>query len=513
MKIFCTASSDAYITDKIIQKKFRADDANVGLAGTLDLFKLYDENKLNGTGSRNEISRILVKFDIAKVKSLIGSKINVNSPKFSAKLKLFDVRSGHATPSNFKVIVHPLSKSFDEGFGRDLSAFNDVGAVNFLTASIVNGSPSVWFVSGANKEGLLDSEDIDIIGSGSLSTGDNNEIVLLHGTQHFITGDEDLSVDVTAAISGTLDNKIPDLGFRISFSGSDDSDTKTRFVKRFASRHSSNPHLRPRLEISFPDHVQDHRGNFYFDNKSTVFLRNSRKSSLANLIHAGNPVSGDDSLRLKIVKGSFSKTVNASSHKEGSSQTPQEGVYSASFSVDSEDSTEHKRGESLAQLISREKEVTFEEYWFSSDGTKGFHTGSLTVKLDDTDTFFASDDIEVFSTNCLLSYSSKDEERIRLFGINHTKQDEKVRKTSIKKKSAIFENVYYRVLDANTFDVALDFGEDDESTRVSTDGNGMYFDFHFDILPKGRSYLFEYLISHNRIKKVVRDKRTRFTVI
>ena len=42
-----SASSDAYITNKIINSSFRATDANVGHAGTLDLFKLYDESSLS----------------------------------------------------------------------------------------------------------------------------------------------------------------------------------------------------------------------------------------------------------------------------------------------------------------------------------------------------------------------------------------------------------------------------------------------------------------------------------
>ena len=36
-----TASADTYITNKIIDNSFRAKDANVGQAGTLDLFKLF----------------------------------------------------------------------------------------------------------------------------------------------------------------------------------------------------------------------------------------------------------------------------------------------------------------------------------------------------------------------------------------------------------------------------------------------------------------------------------------
>ena len=100
MKIFCTASSDSYITDKIIDGTFRAEDANVGRAGTLDLFKLWDETKLNNTGSLNELSRLLVKFDYQKIHDLTSSKLDLNSSNFSAKMKLFDMRTGAAVPAS-----------------------------------------------------------------------------------------------------------------------------------------------------------------------------------------------------------------------------------------------------------------------------------------------------------------------------------------------------------------------------------------------------------------------------
>ena len=60
-----TASKDTYITNKIIDNKFRAKDANVGQAGTLDLFKLSAESKLSGSSQTSpaELSRILLKFD------------------------------------------------------------------------------------------------------------------------------------------------------------------------------------------------------------------------------------------------------------------------------------------------------------------------------------------------------------------------------------------------------------------------------------------------------------------
>ena len=44
MQRILTASKDTYITNKIINNSFRATDSNAGSAGTLDLFKLYNEN-------------------------------------------------------------------------------------------------------------------------------------------------------------------------------------------------------------------------------------------------------------------------------------------------------------------------------------------------------------------------------------------------------------------------------------------------------------------------------------
>ena len=167
MIIICTASADTYITNKIINGQFRATDANVGRAGTLDLFKLYDETPLLSVTGQTELSRILVKFDLQPIFDLTGSVIDINSSSFRAYLQLFDIIGGSATPSNFNIVAYPLSQSFDEGVGRDLSAFNDLDVANFITASYTS-QDNVWFVTGANAGGLLNSSDIDYISSGNL---------------------------------------------------------------------------------------------------------------------------------------------------------------------------------------------------------------------------------------------------------------------------------------------------------------------------------------------------------
>lgn len=135
---------------------------------------------------------------------------------------------GQSLPSNFKVAVFPLSRSFDEGVGRDVAKFQDIDAANFITSSVTNASPTTWHLTGANKQGLLGASDLDIISSGNLNDGDG--VGFLYSEQTFLDGTEDLSVDVTKVVSATLANQIPDFGFRISFSGTQETDTKSRFV-------------------------------------------------------------------------------------------------------------------------------------------------------------------------------------------------------------------------------------------------------------------------------------------
>ena len=150
-----SASKDTYITNKIINNSFRATDANVGQAGTLDLFKIHNETKLSGSDNpQTEISRLLLKFDLDKISTMQSEgKIDINSSTFKCQVKLHDVYGGQTTPSNFDLILFPLSKSFDEGPGFDVSSFRDIGAVNFVTASLIRGVASTWNTAGANASG------------------------------------------------------------------------------------------------------------------------------------------------------------------------------------------------------------------------------------------------------------------------------------------------------------------------------------------------------------------------
>ena len=513
MKIICSASKDTYITNKIINNRLVADDANVGRAGTLDLFRLYSETLLRGSGSQDEVSRFLIKFDLSPIKDLTGSILDLNSSNFSAKLKLFNIRTGHAVPSNFNIILFPLSQSFDEGVGRDISSFGDLDAANFLTRSYSGGAANLWHASGANASGQLGESAIDIIASGNL--GDGSGVVNLFQSQLFKVGTEDLELDVTTIVSSTLAGILPDLGFRLSFSGTEEADSKSRFVKRFASRHVANPHIRPKIEVSFDDSIQDNHGNFLFDVSGSLFLQNYARSDRKNIVSGSDlqEVVGTDCIKLKLKKGDYEYVTLASHHKQGTGRNNVKGMYSASFAIPSNESSLYNKTKTLASLISDSKEVVFDEYWYSTDGTVGFHTGSVTVKVQDRDTDnLINFDPEIYTLNVKSEYDQKDIEKVRLFGLDHSKTINRPVKRSIRRNSDLFDKVFYRVKDRDSGKVIFDFGEADNSTRVSTDKQGMFFDFRFIPLPKGRSYIFEFLIVYRELRLIAEDTKSIFKV-
>jgi hypothetical protein len=97
-----SASKDTYITNKIINNSFRATDANMGEAGSLDLFKLYNESLLSGETNPIELSRLLIKFPLQEVTQMdTDKKIDINDSSFKAYIKLHDVYGGQTSPDKF----------------------------------------------------------------------------------------------------------------------------------------------------------------------------------------------------------------------------------------------------------------------------------------------------------------------------------------------------------------------------------------------------------------------------
>ena len=511
------AIRDTYITNKVINNKFRATDANVGQAGTLDLFKLYDESKLPGTSSGvREISRTLIKFDLNPLRALTGSILDLNHSSFSCHLKLNDVMGGQTVPSNFKLIVFPLSKSFDEGVGRDIVTFTDLDVANFITASYADSAISAWTLTGANRDGLLDSDNLDIISSGNLSDGAG--VVDLFRTQTFPEGNEDLYVNVTPIISATLANIIPDHGFRISYSGTLETDNRTLFIKRFASRHSSNVANRPKLIVRYNDSLQDDSNDFWFDISGSVFLNNYHRGTLSNIVEgeAATVIGGDNCIKLKIESGSFSKIITGSQYKIGTNFIS--GVYSASFAMSSYNTSVVIGTDTIKDFADKSGSLKFDTTWasFNSTDTNPYLSGALTVKTNQRNSFSNTPRRLVAAvTNLQSTYSPTEKVRFRVF-VEDIDYSPIFSKLPLIRPSLILPDTYYRILDNDTGAVIIPFDTNLSSgvsaTKLSTDYDGMYFDLFMSDFAAGRVYKIELRVNDRGATQDLADVGAIFKV-
>jgi len=511
MYLIYTGSKDTYITDKIIDGAFSASDANVGRAGTLDIFKLYDETPLNGVTGSCELSRGLIKFDLSPLKALTGSVIDINDSSFKAKIKLHNLLGGTAVPSNFTLVVAPLSRSFDEGWGSDLVAFSDLDSANFYTASVTSGTPATWYASGANAGGLLNSDNIDFIVSGTV----DGTLQSLAPEQKFIKGTEDLFIDVTTIVSATLDGKIPDHGFRLAFTGSEENDGKSRFVKRFASLQSSNPLKKPSLHILYDDAQTGTAANFVFDSSGSLYLNNFIRGSRTNFVSgaAATTVSGDACMLLRLEKDDYSKTYEVSQVKRGTDDTTITGLYSASIAVSIADQTKvNVSNEKLLNFVNASGSVVFDAIWCSSDESVGYHTGSLEVKRSNTSDYNSTPANLIIKAVTLPSRMQHNEILKIEFFVTDRSTKQKVYKIPYRLKSTILESMFYRIRDLDTGQVVIPFETTNGATKLSSDNNGMYFTLRTEVLPRGRSYTVDLLIKDYGQEQVFLDVGQGFRV-
>ncbi len=79
--------------------------------------------------------------------------------------------------------------------------------------------------------------------------------------------------------------------------------------------------------------------------------------------------------------------------------------------------------------------------------------------------------------------------------------------------SAIYRKMYWRLINVNTKEVVIPFGNQDDSTRLSSDGNGMYFDMYMQDLPTEHFYEFEFLINEGGKDFYIQNQGFKFKVI
>jgi len=489
----CVCDKDTYIVNRIINNVHTL-NANVGSAGTCDLYKLYGFSSSESVPNV-ELSRLLIHFDLNPLRELINeNKLDISNASFNAKMILHDVYGGQPTPSNFTIDVFPLSASFDEGAGRDIIQYSDIDACNWLTSSFGSTSSILWHAPGC------------ALASIPPAVGD---YFSNYKSSQTFKGEEDLSIDVTQMVSATLSGLIPDEGFRIAFSSTLENDYHTYFVKRFAARSAYDKTLVPELVIKFDNSIQDDSQAAHIDTPTTLFLYNYVGSGLSNILSASNAVIGTNSLKLRLEMpvsgGSIVLPYFVSQHYSGINSVV--GVYSSSFTIQST--------QQITKELINSGSLTFTPIWSSLDNSIGYATGSvvtfyppqrtssqLGTKKYVVNVLGVSDDYSICETTTL---------RVNIF--DYSSPLITVVKVPVELPGIVVRDVHYQVRDVETNDVKIPFDTKYNSTRVSSDTSGMFFELDMSNLVPEHTYAIDILIKTNGVQRVYKDASQAFRVL
>jgi hypothetical protein len=72
--------------------------------------------------------------------------------------------------------------------------------------------------------------------------------------------------------------------------------------------------------------------------------------------------------------------------------------------------------------------------------------------------------------------------------------------------------MFYRVRDYETGEIMIPFETAYNGTLMSVDQDGMYFDFYMSSLPRGRTYVFDFLIRSDGSDMLFLDVAAKFRI-
>lgn len=461
MKLLFSSDKDTYITDKIVNGERRI-SGSLGYASTMDIYKLYGTTEVDGI-PQTELTRGLIHFDISKLKELYAAgEISINDPTFSCKLVLKDVYGGQPTPLDFKMVAYPLSASFDEGYGKDVVRYADEDVANFVSASIKGGA---WLGQGCS------------LGAASPGPCDYfNDIE----SEVTVVGPEDVVFDVTAAVSATLAGVIPDQGFRISLTSTEENDSYSYFVKRFSTRHAYDVMRQPRLYVEAEDYIIDQANGLVPNKPGDVFLYNFDESGPAHIVSASQLITGSECLILELAPHFQA----SSSYFTGSQYLQKVGYYSASVTI---------TDPTALSVISSKGYAKFTPYWKSLDLSVTYLTGStIEVKksTSQTPTYRKNFAVSCFGIPDSIEKNSSASVRVVFFEPSNTIHTTRYQ---VDDPSSFVFKSQYGVRDVLTSEMVVNFGE---STRLSTDPAGSYFTLSGMSLISGRTYALDVKVFH-----------------
>ena len=257
--------------DNTITNSFKADlvtrgtGSNMGQADILEVFSIYGQ----ATTSSIELERFIVQFNTTDINSDRDDGLLPASGSLKWYLKLFNARGSTTLPRDFTLNVHPITATWEEGFGLDMDNYTDI----------------TYDVEGSNW--------VKSAGNTSWTSQGGAYLETPNATASFPVGNEDMVLDVTTMVEDWLGDAPTrnNYGFIVKLPHAIESGSLSYYTKKFFARGSEYFFKRPVLEARWDNRITDNRGDFYLssslvpaeENINTLYLYNFVRGKLRDI--------------------------------------------------------------------------------------------------------------------------------------------------------------------------------------------------------------------------------------
>jgi len=504
-----TASADTTITNayKPPALQTRATASNMGAADAMQIFSLYGQQSASaGLFTSVEKSRLLIDFS-SSVGQIISDRATGTIPasgSTSFYLRMFNARTPFTLPKKFTLVVHPVSRSWQEGAGLDMDTYIDTGYTN-------------WDVASSNSSGITSWTDA----GGDYHTGTYVAGSTLPSySQYFKNGTEDLDINITSLVEewiasdGGTATANYGVGVMLTSSQEDGSEKKSYYIKKFFARGTEYFFKIPTIEVRWDDSKKDDRGDFYLssslapaaDNLNTLYLHNYVRGKLRDIpavgtnnilasLYSGSTAPTSDKLELPVGGG----VVTAGTNITGSWVST--GIYSASFATTSSVSQVPTYFNRFARSSDTVVQYLY-DVWHSA--SVEYFTGSgISPKTITASPYVPADEWVLTITNLKSSYNKTETPRFRIFSRpqNWSPNIYTVATTAI--KPTIIRDAYYKIVRVYDNLDAVPYGTGSiKYTQLSYDSEGSYFNFNMNLLEADYAYAIKIMSIEDGVETV-----------
>lgn len=438
------AEADTTITDAYQPySSARAHYSNMGASDSLQVFSIAHKDLAP------ELCRILVRFPISKIIEDRSSGALPASGSMKFFLNLYNVEHPETLPTNYEMVVKPVSGSWEEGFGLDLENFLDLGQTQ----------------TGGYGVGWKYRSSIEVPYVWASDGGDYYDTY--HKYFHFQNGTEDLKVDITDVVERQISGDMPNHGFGIMLADQYETGSSgiSYYTKRFSSRSSQYFYNLPCISAVWESLIEDDRNNFYYsidnlseeDNKHSIYFFNkingSYKNLPSNIIPFVKIIDSNNNIILDNIQ----------------SQKISNGKFKATFS------------------LTGSTEETYTDVWYS--GSQTYYSGEIQAKSYEFNNSIEVNRNIINITNLKKKYSKDEVATLRIFVRNKDWSPNIYKKFTQDIETINLKDLYYKIIRIVDNKIVLDYGYNDvKYTKCSYDINGNFCEIDMSILEPGFMY-------------------------